>query len=132
LAAMQGINDWVSANHPRRRKIAYFFEAGHEHQPKADALIKFIGQHGMGEGLRYSAHSFILKRDAATVQAADILAWQTTKWLKTQTANQHANPRKDFLALVGDESRYRAIHYGSRYLLERAREMLGLPANSRQ
>lgn len=82
-------------------KIAYFFEAGHRHQKEANGYLNDVVTKNelAAERFAYVAHSFVDKRAAPPLQAADMLAWQThhyhARWLKG-----HVEARKDFLALI--------------------------------
>jgi hypothetical protein len=85
-----------------RGKSAYFFEAGHESRSEAERVvgavltnpITKIGNVHYG----YVAHSFILKRESAAIQAADLLAWQWATDIKHQMSNR--SRRKDFESLA--------------------------------
>jgi len=73
--------------------IACFFEAGHESAGRAYSRL----------GLRLAEFSasveFADKRHLPLLQAADLLAWQTTKYVKDQLSNAR-KPRQDFLSLM--------------------------------
>jgi len=82
-------------------KSAYFFEAGHKSRSEADKvindlfvnpLIEQVYRHG------YVGHSFVLKKEAPPVQAADMLAWQ---WATDVRHEAEGKPRrKDFESLM--------------------------------
>ncbi len=83
-------------------KSAYFFEAGHESRAEADRvidalfinpLIGLVYNHG------YVGHSFILKREAPPVQAADMLAWQWASDVKKHQTDGRPR-RKDCASLM--------------------------------
>jgi hypothetical protein len=74
-------------------KIAYFFEAGHKNHHQAynhvaDKLAE------LGAPL-----TFHHKEEMTLLQAADLLAWQATKYAKDQF-HKRRPPRKDFLSLM--------------------------------
>lgn len=74
-------------------KIAYFFEAGHSSEGRAyNRLAKFAAKSG-------ASVSFARKGDAHLLEAADLLAWQSAKYLKDALSKKRA-PRKDFLSLM--------------------------------
>ena len=72
---------------------AYFFEAGHKASGRAYNLIAAaLGQEG-------SPLTFAGKTQAPILQAADLLAWQTTKYVKDRKSGARP-PRKDFESLM--------------------------------
>ncbi len=76
--------------------IAYFFETGHENRGRA---YKHIAQRLKSTS---ASISFAAKQKVCLLQAADILAWQSAKYVKdrffgTQPARP---PRKDFMSLL--------------------------------
>jgi len=58
--------------------ITYLFEAGHRHQTQTNLGIDMMCNRGelFKAYTRYRSHSFLKKRDACALQAADILAWE--------------------------------------------------------
>lgn len=75
-------------------ELAFFFESGHNSQGRAY-------NHVAKEIANLSASlSFADKRDVRLLQAADLLAWQSTKFAKDQSSGARP-PRKDFLDLMG-------------------------------
>lgn len=73
--------------------MAYFFEAGHKHKGSAYNLIADkLGTSG-------GSVTFADKKHLRLLQAADLLAWQSTKYAK-DALTQARSPRKDFLSLV--------------------------------
>lgn len=83
--------------------IAYFFEAGHQHQAEANQHMaayyspgsKIIG----AERVRYAAHSFVNKQDGLPLHAADMLAYHYQHFLARRLKG-HDRPRKDFSAML--------------------------------
>lgn len=74
----------VSGNWLRKRRVAdrvaYVFESGHKFQAEANALFSGLCQHqDYKDEFRYHSHTFIDKRRACGLQAADLLAWAFTK-----------------------------------------------------
>lgn len=82
-------------------KLVYFFEAGHESAKEANSFLRAIPSHGPAwvQATRYSGHSFVDKRDALPLQAADMLAWQVRHFFERKLAG-HTKPRKDLVAMV--------------------------------
>ncbi|XUM20240.1 DUF3800 domain-containing protein [Bradyrhizobium oligotrophicum S58] len=73
--------------------LAYFFEAGHKNKGRAynnvaQTLTKMSATLNFGD-----------KGTVRLLQAADILAWQTVKYVK-DAIEQKRGPRKDFLSLM--------------------------------
>jgi hypothetical protein len=73
--------------------IAYFFESGHKNKGRA--------YRGVADVIDKSGHSitFAGKSKIRLLQAADILAWQVTKYVKDAISKSRP-PRKDFLCLM--------------------------------
>jgi hypothetical protein len=82
-------------------KLAYFFESGHANANEAQKYMNLIAALGPEsvDYHRYAGHSFVDKRIALPLQAADMLAWQTRHYYERLLAG-HERPRKDFVALV--------------------------------
>jgi hypothetical protein len=61
--------------------IAYFIESGHAHQREAnDRLTQLAADELSREQIHYASHSFVDKRIARPLDAADMLAWQLNKF----------------------------------------------------
>jgi Protein of unknown function (DUF3800) len=96
---LAGIRAWIT-RHNFQGEIGYFFEAGHDSQGEADALMKRIFKDpGLRAGYRYAAHSFVNKETVRPVQTADILAWHWATQMKRWIKNDHRT-RADFRALA--------------------------------
>ena len=66
---------WLE-EHACHQLVAYFFESGHKFEKEADAFLRHVAQMPTAEGThRYHSHSFMNKKKAAGLQAADVLAW---------------------------------------------------------
>jgi len=73
--------------------LAYFFETGHKNKGRAyNHVAAKIQRTG-------ASLTFADKRQVRLLQAADLLAWQTTKYVKDKLFNKRA-PRKDFTSLM--------------------------------
>lgn len=96
---MVGLKDWMDTHNPTGR-AAYFFEAGNRSQAKANAFIsQLVTFEDVREAFRYSSHSFIGKREAGPIQAADYYAWQAGKFLDETVERDIRDPRIDFQML---------------------------------
>ena len=73
--------------------LAYFFETGHKNKGRAYNHVAAKIQQ-MGASL-----TFADKTKVRLLQAADLLAWQTTKYVKDKLSGARP-PRKDFLSLM--------------------------------
>ena len=82
-------------------KIAYFFEAGQEHQEETDRLMReYMSAPDSQETFRYQSHSFVKKQDSMLLQAADFLAWHcATNFQRTESSGYS---RDDFVEFVDD------------------------------
>lgn len=79
------LGQWLDKRSPRVGDIAYFFESGDEYAGEASAVMdKAKSSDGIEVGLdkfyRYYSHAFVGKEDAPPLQAADLLAWEWTKF----------------------------------------------------
>jgi hypothetical protein len=93
------VRSWVQKSN-RSGGIAYFFEAGHKDQGKANALMNLIFSHsGLKSEFRYKAHGFVEKIESRPAQAADLLAWQFLTECR-RLAEGKELPRQDFASLV--------------------------------
>jgi hypothetical protein len=90
------IHKWAEASGYRGR-FAYIFEAGHAAQSEANSVLNSIRASKYGSS--YFSHTFLDKKDAPPLQAADMLAWQYAHYLKRRREG-HENKRKDFIALM--------------------------------
>lgn len=100
LGCMTVIRRWIACT-GYTGKVAYFFEAGHQHQGEANRHMNAIPARGE-ESMRrfaYVSHAFVDKREAPPLQAADMLAWQYHHF-HCRKRTGHKQPRKDFLALI--------------------------------
>lgn len=89
-----------------RGKFKYFFEAGHAAQGEANQLISLMG--GSKPGESYLGHSFVDKREAIPLQAADMLAWQWAHYLRRRSQG-HLKRRKDLDALLRPDDLLREV-----------------------
>ena len=85
-----------------RGNIAYFFEAGHKNKGRAyNHVAEKIQQ--LSASLTFAA-----KEQVRLLQAADLLAWQSTKYTKDRLSKARP-PRKDFMSLM--EHRHTLAHF---------------------
>jgi hypothetical protein len=94
-----GVNHWLKDS-GITGSVAYFFEAGHVHQTKANRLMNQIfAEARLRKFYQYKAHAFVDKEASRPTQAADILVWQRFKQIR-RLRNGHAMPRADCVALM--------------------------------
>ena len=102
---LMAMRDWSNRNDPNAL-IGYFFEAGSNHQGDAGRFVSAIGLTERGPDFRYAGHEFVLKERSMPTQAADMLAWHSSKNLNRFDAGL-THPRGDFRALLdGVETGY--------------------------
>lgn len=80
LYVLGGVAAWIQ-KYSYTGKVSYFFESGHKHQGSANQAIDMLKTNGSAY-LGYHSHSFIGKRDARGLQAADLLAYEWQKELR--------------------------------------------------
>jgi hypothetical protein len=104
--ALVAVRSWADETH-QKGQIAYFFEAGEQHQTKANRLMQAIfAKTNLRNRYRYQSHSFIPKATYPE-QAADLLAWQFMKECTRLSEGTKRPPRKDYASLVcNDGSHY--------------------------
>ncbi|MCL4679336.1 MAG: DUF3800 domain-containing protein [Alphaproteobacteria bacterium] len=74
--------------------VAYFFEAGHKNKGSAyNHIARKLADYS-------SSLTFGDKQKVRLLQAADLLAWQSTKFAKDQHYSKKRPARKDFLSLM--------------------------------
>ncbi len=77
----------------REGEIAYFFETGHKNRGRA---YSHVAERLEKAGASMTFHK---KEKLRLLQAADLLAWQVTKWAKDGITKKHP-PRADFKSLM--------------------------------
>lgn len=101
---------FVEFNNIDSNSISYFFETGHKNKGRAyNRVATRIKEAG-------SSITFAEKGNKRLLHAADLLAWQTTKYVKDRLAETRG-PRKDFLSLM--EHRHLFAHHSENELGER-------------
>jgi len=92
-SSIVALNSFLTVNRISGQQIAYFFENGHKNRGRAY-------NHVAAKLLELNAPlTFASKQQVKLLQAADLLAWQSTKYAKDRTSG--ARPaRKDFLSLM--------------------------------
>lgn len=75
-------------------KLSLFYESGHKHGPNA---LRVFNE----SPIPNSSFSFIDKAQSGMIQAADIFAWQYTKYIKDKAKKEPRKTRKDFEFLLG-------------------------------
>ena len=99
-ACVKGAHQWLEMT-GRTGDVAYFFEDGHT---KKSAAYNFIAAGIKRPG---DSVSFAPKADISLLQSADLLAWQTAKYVKDyfypfkiDGKKKERTPRKDFQSLM--------------------------------
>lgn len=88
-----GLESFLDLHRLDSKNTAYFFESGHKNKGLAyQHVAKKIEQLG-------ASITFAGKEQVPLLQAADILAWQSTKYVKDRMSGARG-PRKDFLSLM--------------------------------
>lgn len=98
---VKAVHEWARETGCRGRFV-YVFEAGHNYQEEASRIMNAIGEGSIGNS--YASHTFARKQDALPLQAADMLAWQYSHFLKRRSEG-FPNRRKDFEALLRPRDR---------------------------
>src|SRR5262249_48684854 len=92
-----GIAKWLAENN-KGAELACFFEAGHQSRPLAEKHLRMNLQHfGLTVANEVSL-TFATRKTVTLLQAADLFAWQVTKYVKDKVSNARP-PRKDFMSL---------------------------------
>jgi hypothetical protein len=93
-------------------EIAYFFETGdqysgaaHRFMARTDDVLE------LKQSFRHRSHTFVDKGDALPLQAADVLAWEWTKY-RDETVNRRIRKmRRSLAALLSVNREYDSIRY---------------------
>jgi len=97
-ACLMGICAWFTDKPDS--KIDFVFEAGHRNGKKADQhLMQHKNSRDEHISKYYNSHRFTNKQDACLLQAADLLVWQSAKFMRDKVSNARG-PRADFISLV--------------------------------
>jgi len=85
----------------RGEEIAYFFETGDDYSASAHKFMQRITQMPvLKDKCLYHSHSFIEKKDALSLQAADIWAWEWAKYWDETAFTHSRKMRKSLVALI--------------------------------
>jgi hypothetical protein len=95
---------WLSDKGPSQ--IAFFLESGHASASKSASKIDRL-KSDPDVAKCYLSYTFAQKEDVRLLQAADLLAWQSTKFIKDKISKKR-KPRGDFLELLKHPH---AFHY---------------------
>lgn len=116
-------NRWMNCNSPGERDMAYVFEAGHDRQGEADCALQKIAADPLlatwKKKVRYFSHSFAdgKRREAAALQAADILAWHI---VQSAAGNR---PPEDVRQMILEVPTF-SVHYTEARLRENIRDQI--------
>lgn len=101
-------------------KVAFFFEAGAKSQKETDEIMRLkVVPAGSVESFRYSSHSFLTKKDAYHLQAADMLAWSWA--VNFNRVMDGEDSRDDFAKLIDHRGMY--WHWTPGQLAEQAEKL---------
>jgi Protein of unknown function (DUF3800) len=111
-------------------KIMFYFEDGHASQGIADKYLKKLPWHPQGAVVKHFLdHKFCGKKEKCLLQAADVLVWQTARFIKDKYKRTYKNatkvPRLDYLALAEKPTLY---HY--LFVYRGMPELHPVPANA--
>lgn len=93
-------------------RITYIFESGHKDQSEADDHIRnAVLNPDVKNAYKYLGHDFLAKSDAVPLQAADLLAWEWTKF-RDETLEQRIRPLRGSLRALFESNpkRYKGAH----------------------
>lgn len=108
--AMTNVGRWLRDQAKRPDKVTYVFETGNTFEAEAHDLIHMIGRHDP-DLYRYYGHAFQPKADFPPLQAADLYAWEWTKFMDETVARRIRPPRGSFRSLIqADPTRYFGQH----------------------
>jgi hypothetical protein len=117
-AIAQLANQWLDANNPGERDMAYVFDAGNEREKEANDFLGRVGSDPLMIArkhlIRYYSHSFVdgKRKDGGPLQAADMLAWNL---------GYRQRPAKKWNSIgarIIDAVRVYSVHYGADGLRE--------------
>lgn len=109
--------DWITRRGSSDR-VAYLFESGHRFRGEADFILGLAGHHEISRHwARYGGHAYGTRNDSPQLQAADLYAWELSKFLD-ETVDQRKRPMRESLkALVRPHpERYEGRILGARAL----------------
>jgi hypothetical protein len=114
LWCLGGISAWV-AHLQIREKVAYFFEAGHALQSRANNAMGLLHQRERPRLYdAYHSHSFIRKNDASGLHAADLLAWEWRAELQNMFGPKRRTRRLSLASLAAAPHIY--CHFSADHL----------------
>jgi hypothetical protein len=112
--ALSTVGYWARLNAYANAPIAFFIENGQEHRAEADDLISLAIRHDseLRRAYQYRSHTFADRKDVIALQAADVLAWEWTKFVSETAVVKKRPMRRSFGHLVhGRLDKYRFQHF---------------------
>jgi hypothetical protein len=112
-ACLMGICAWFTDKPDS--EIDFVFEAGHRNGKKADQhLMQHKNSRDEDISRYYRSHRFANKHDACLLQAADLLVWQSAKFMRDKVSKSRG-PRADFISLIQHPTvfGYVVVHNGT-------------------
>ena len=125
--------NWITQRGSSDR-VAYLFESGHRFRGEADFIMGLAGQHEISrQWARYEGHAFGTRNNSPQLQAADLYAWELSKFLD-ETVDQRKRPmRRSLKALVlPHRGRYEGRNLGAKALQKYFDEIRALKIKSRE
>lgn len=82
-------------------RIAYFFDSGHEHESAAARFMHLAQQlPHFADQYRHYSHAFASDDDVTQLQAADVLAWEWSKYLDETVMQRQRHMRRSLAELL--------------------------------
>lgn len=113
---MFALGDLVARTAPER--IAYFFERGAPHQAEAQRMMALADrQPQLGDSYQMYSYAFIPKDSASAVQAADVFAWEYSRYWDLTVDKKKIPMRRSLTALL--TSGFQTLDYKKRFAITR-------------
>ena len=108
MGVVVNLLNWLKST-KKAGMVSFVLESGHSDQSEASSLLSELPRTEWGE--MYHSHTFVGKDEAPQLQAADMLAWQFSHYIKRRE-NGHSVIRKDFAALIRSKDMFREVLRG--------------------
>jgi len=120
--------NWLD-EHRQFASVFYTLENGHTFRNEIDRVLhKAAGTPELKQLFRYHGHTFLDKRDATGLQAADVLAWASTKILSLKAGGQvPASFRSVINVMALDKSKYKVKLLTGKHLIAFLKQLLTQP-----
>ncbi len=131
IRCAENVVEWLTKN-GIAGDVHYFFEAGCQYAGEATHFCKQIeSTPELKSRFRLGGYSFVPKRDAPQLQAADLLAWEWQREWATLTVseNQHRERRSTLKRLADKEHPHQLEHLSNVGALAIVNSFYGLTSN---